>query len=97
VLEQTRRHLLLQVRCAVLEPYRDIVGGTRDAIRQMNKTQQDDLLKTAAAIDRALASDRTPLRLPLGADSFDAVRLHAKKLLADLTVWEATARSMAIE
>ncbi|MBV8869045.1 MAG: SDR family NAD(P)-dependent oxidoreductase, partial [Acetobacteraceae bacterium] len=68
----------------VMEPYREVVGGTRDFARSMNETQEGDPLKAAAAIDDALRAEKTPLRLQLGGDAIAAVRAHAEALLADL-------------
>jgi NAD(P)-dependent dehydrogenase (short-subunit alcohol dehydrogenase family) len=81
----------------ILAPYRDIVGGTRDLVRSMNETQEGDPLKAARAIDTALGKDSTPLRLQLGADSVNAVRTHAEKLLADLVAWEPVAIDTRVE
>jgi NAD(P)-dependent dehydrogenase (short-subunit alcohol dehydrogenase family) len=71
-----------------IEAYRSTVGGTREFVTTMHGTQAGDPLKAAVAIDRALAADRTPLRLQLGQDAIDAVRGHAQTLLADLATWE---------
>ncbi|WP_227268522.1 oxidoreductase [Roseobacter weihaiensis] len=76
----------------VLAPYADVVGGTRDFARDMHGTQAGDPKKAAAAIDRALAAETVPLRLPLGEDAVDAIRTHAQDLLAELAQWEQTAR-----
>lgn len=73
----------------VMEPYRDVVGGTRAFTQGMNGTQEGDPAKAAAAIDKALQSGDTPLRLQLGADSVTAVRAHAEQLLKDLATWES--------
>lgn len=81
----------------VLEPYRDVVGGTRDFARSMNETQEGDPLKAASVIDEALRAEKTPLRLQLGADSIAAVRSHAETLLADLAVWEARATDVKVD
>lgn len=80
----------------IMEAYRDVVGGTRDFAHQMNGTQMGDPRKAAAVIDQALAAETTPLRLQLGADSIDAVRAHAEKLLADMQAWENAARATAL-
>jgi NAD(P)-dependent dehydrogenase (short-subunit alcohol dehydrogenase family) len=80
----------------IMEAYRDVVGGTRDFAHQMNGTQMGDPRKAAAVIDQALAAETTPLRLQLGADSIDAVRAHAEKLLADMQAWESAARATAL-
>lgn len=76
----------------VMDAYREIVGGTREFARGMDGTQDGDPAKAAAAIDFALKSEKTPLRLQLGADSVDAIRAHAEQLLSDLAAWEPTAR-----
>jgi NADP-dependent 3-hydroxy acid dehydrogenase YdfG len=81
----------------VIDAYRDVVGGTRDFARGMDGTQPGDPLKAAAAIEEALDAPNTPLRLQLGADAVDAVRNHAETLLRDLTTWEASARSTALD
>jgi NAD(P)-dependent dehydrogenase (short-subunit alcohol dehydrogenase family) len=75
----------------ILEPYRDIVSGTRDFAHGMHESQAGDPMKAAAAIDQALAADKTPLRLQLGRDAVDAVRGHAEALIAESRDWERTA------
>jgi NAD(P)-dependent dehydrogenase (short-subunit alcohol dehydrogenase family) len=77
--------------------YAATVGGTRDFARGMHGTQAGDPLKAAAAIERALQSDTTPLRLQLGEDAVSAVRAHAEQLLADLAAWEAVALDTRID
>jgi NAD(P)-dependent dehydrogenase (short-subunit alcohol dehydrogenase family) len=81
----------------VMEPYRDIVAGTRDFAHGMNESQAGDPMKAAAAIDQALAAGDTPLRLQLGRDSVDGVRAHAERLLADLAAWEPVAVATALD
>lgn len=73
----------------VIEDYREPLAGVRQAMKDMDGTQAGDPMKAAVAIDKALASDNTPLRLQLGADAIDAIRDHAQKLLADLETWKA--------
>ena len=73
--------------------YDDVVGGTREFVRDMHRTQAGDPREAAAAIERALSAERTPLRLQLGGDSVDAVRAHAQALLADMDAWEAVSRA----
>ena len=72
-----------------LDAYAPIVGGTREFAHDMHQTQAGDPRKAAAAIERALSAERTPLRLQLGADSIDAVRAHAQALLSDMDAWHA--------
>lgn len=62
----------------------------------MDGTQQGDPARAAHAIAQALGSDRTPLRLQLGADAIAAVRGHAEQLLADLAAWEPIGSDVAI-
>lgn len=81
----------------IIDDYRDVVGGTRDFAHQMHGTQQGDPRKAAQAIDRALAAAATPLRLQLGADAVDAVRAHARTMLADMEAWEPVSRATAFE
>ncbi|MHA4810946.1 oxidoreductase [Flavitalea flava] len=71
--------------------YKDTVGQTRNFAKGMNGTQEGDPLKAAAAIDKALVSENTPLRLQLGEDAFNAIKQHSENLLKDLTVWEPVA------
>ncbi len=75
-----------------LEAYAPVVGGTREFAHAMHETQAGDPRKAAAAIEKALAAPRTPLRLQLGGDSVDAVRAHAQALLAEMGEWETVAR-----
>lgn len=75
----------------VMPEYQPVVGGTREFVQGMHKTQAGDPMKAAAAIERALAAGSTPLRLQLGRDVVDAVRAHAERLLADLDTWQTVA------
>jgi NAD(P)-dependent dehydrogenase (short-subunit alcohol dehydrogenase family) len=81
----------------VLDAYRDVVGGTREFARGMHATQAGDPMKAAAAVERALAAETTPLRLQLGRDAVDAVRAHAERLLADLAAWEEVAAATSFD
>jgi NAD(P)-dependent dehydrogenase (short-subunit alcohol dehydrogenase family) len=67
--------------------YNQAVGGTREFARNMHGAQLGDPMKAAAAIDRALAAEKTPLRLQLGEDAIGAIRDHANQLLQDLEQW----------
>ncbi|MFL6599894.1 MAG: oxidoreductase [Steroidobacteraceae bacterium] len=80
-----------------LDSYRQTVGGTRGFVRSMHDAQIGDPLKAAAAIDQALAAEKTPLRLQLGEDAVEAVRAHAKVLLDDLERWQPVAANTRIE
>ena len=73
--------------------YDEVVGGTREFAQDMHQTQAGDPRKAAAAIERALSAERTPLRLQLGGDAIDAVRAHAQALLADMDAWGSMSRA----
>lgn len=72
-----------------LDAYRELTAGIRQAMKDMDGTQAGDPTKAAAAIEKALDAETTPLRLALGADAIDAIRDHAKGVLAELEAWEA--------
>ena len=66
----------------VLEAYRGVIAETR---------------KAAAAMEAALDAPHTPLRLPLGADSVEAIRGHSETLLKDLAAWETVGRATTFD
>ena len=80
-----------------IDAYRETAGATRDALRGMDQVQEGDPRKAPAAVAAALAAERTPLRLQLGADSVSMVRSHAETLLADLAAWEQVALSTRVD
>ncbi|GAB5448429.1 oxidoreductase [Gymnodinialimonas sp.] len=77
-----------------INAYDEIVGGTRDFASGMHGTQPGDPAKAAAAIETALSSQTTPLRLALGHDAVDAIRDHGEALLAELSQWEPVAHAV---
>lgn len=79
----------------IMEAYRDTVGGIRSFAQGMHGTQVGDPSRAAAAIDRALGAETTPLRLALGSDAVDAIRAHGEQLLKDLAAWEGVSRDTA--
>jgi len=72
-----------------MDAYKETVGATRKFAQEMNGTQEGDPAKAAAAIDKALHAEKTPLRLQLGADAITMIRQHSQTLLNDLAQWEA--------
>jgi len=80
-----------------MEAYNQSVGGTREFARHMHGAQLGDPMKAAAAIDRALAAEKTPLRLQLGEDAIGAIRDHANQLLQDLEQWAPVGSAPRIE
>jgi hypothetical protein len=81
----------------MMDAYRDVIGGTRDFAHGMNGTQEGDPAKAALAIDAALRSDKTPLRLQLGTDAVSSIRAHAEQLLKDLGDWEPVANATRVD
>jgi NAD(P)-dependent dehydrogenase (short-subunit alcohol dehydrogenase family) len=80
----------------MIDAYKDVLGDIRDFARNMDGTQEGDPTKAARAIDLALRTDVTPLRLQLGADAIDAVRGHAEQLLKDMAAWETVGRETRV-
>ncbi|MEM1340333.1 MAG: oxidoreductase [Bacteroidota bacterium] len=80
-----------------IKAYDAIVGSTRDFAKEMHNTQEGDPKKAAEAIEKALLSENTPLRLQLGKDAVDAVKAHGEQLLADLETWREVAESTTFE
>lgn len=80
-----------------MEAYKETAGGTREFARGMNRTQFGDPWKAARAIELALDSANTPLRLQLGEDAVGAIRGHAEKMLAEMAEWETVAVDTKID
>ncbi|MEU1268115.1 oxidoreductase [Streptomyces sp. NPDC005799] len=68
------------------------VGGTRAMVDAGFDEHAGDPAKAAALVLRALESDRTPLRLPLGDDGVSAVLGHLDQVREDVTAWEKLTR-----
>ncbi|TWI94763.1 NADP-dependent 3-hydroxy acid dehydrogenase YdfG [Mucilaginibacter frigoritolerans] len=81
----------------VIEAYKDTVGGTRAFAETVHHNQEGDPLKAARAIDTALKSAHTPLRLVLGADALQAIKAHAETLLGELNTWESVSVDTVID
>ncbi|GAA2629207.1 oxidoreductase [Streptomyces axinellae] len=74
-------------------PYAETVGPTRRMIESNVTTAPGDPAKAAAAIVTALDAERTPLRLPLGADAVEAILDHLDSVRAEIGAWEQVARA----
>jgi hypothetical protein len=79
-----------------IDAYAETVGPTRDFAHNMDQTQPGDPYKAARAIDTALRSPDTPLRLQLGEDAVKAIRDHVEQMLADLAKWRTLAEDTRI-
>jgi NAD(P)-dependent dehydrogenase (short-subunit alcohol dehydrogenase family) len=78
----------------ILPAYAETVGATRAFASAMHGTQMADPARIAAAIDAAISSPATPLRLAAGDDAVDMIRAHSEAVLVELARWEATARAV---
>jgi NAD(P)-dependent dehydrogenase (short-subunit alcohol dehydrogenase family) len=72
--------------------YAATVGPTRHMTQTSHGMQPGDPAKAAAAILTALDAGQTPLRLPLGDDSVDAILGHLDSVHAEVATWEKLAR-----
>jgi NAD(P)-dependent dehydrogenase (short-subunit alcohol dehydrogenase family) len=80
------------VMSAENEAYADTAGQTRRMVESGDGSQPGDPAKAARAILAALAADDSPLRLPLGGDSVEAITDHLDGVRAELTTWEKVSR-----
>jgi NAD(P)-dependent dehydrogenase (short-subunit alcohol dehydrogenase family) len=72
--------------------YAATVGPTRQMTQTANGAQPGDPARAAAAILTALGAEKTPLRLPLGDDSVDAILGYLDAVRAEIISWEKLAR-----
>ena len=82
---------------AELPAYAATVGVTRKMTRDNDGRQIGDPAKAATAIRTALDARQPPLRLVLGADAVDAVRVSDTERAAELDAWEHVARDTAYD
>lgn len=76
-----------------IDDYEPTVGGTREMCSNFDQKQPGDPAKAAEAIDLAIKSNDTPLRLVLGNDAIDAVKAHAENVLKNIADWEDIGRA----
>lgn len=79
-------------RLAPIADYDAAIVPMQGVVDNLHGNQPGDPRKAAAAIERALSAEKTPLRLALGSDAVDGIRAHAEAMLADLAVWETVGR-----
>ncbi|MFE4592830.1 oxidoreductase [Streptomyces laurentii] len=77
--------------------YAGTAGATRAFVETGGGTQPGDPAKAAAAVLAALDADEPPLRLALGDDSIDTIRLHLDQVRDDLTAWEKVGRDTRLD
>src|SRR3954462_15368723 len=78
---------------AEMPDYADIVGPTREYVRNNDGLQRGDPGKAAQAIIAALDADEPPLRLVLGEDALGNIRSRLAQLSDELATWEDLSRS----
>ncbi|MCX3061070.1 oxidoreductase [Streptomyces beihaiensis] len=79
------------------QAYDETAGATRRMVQSGDGTQPGDPVKAAAAILLALDAEKTPLRLPLGADGVDAIVGHLDAVRAEIAEWEEVARGTGFD
>ncbi|RKN45827.1 oxidoreductase [Streptomyces hoynatensis] len=82
---------------AEIADYAATVGPTRRMVEAGDGDQPGDPAKAAAVVLAALEAERTPLRLPLGADAIEAITGHHEAFRAELAVWEERARATTLD
>jgi NAD(P)-dependent dehydrogenase (short-subunit alcohol dehydrogenase family) len=82
---------------AEMPEYADIVGPTREYVRNNDGLQQGDPGKAAQAIIAALDADEPPLRLVLGEDALGNIRSRLAQLSDELAMWEDVSRNTAFD
>jgi NAD(P)-dependent dehydrogenase (short-subunit alcohol dehydrogenase family) len=82
---------------AEMPEYADIVGPTREYVRNNDGLQQGDPGKAAQAIIAALDADEPPLRLVLGEDALGNIRSRLAQLSDELAIWEDLSRNTAFD
>ncbi len=84
-------------RSGRIDAYEPTVGPTRAGIDSMDGSQPGDPRKAADAIIAALDTPAAPLRLALGADAVESIRVAQDRRRADLDSWEAVSRSTDVD
>ncbi|MFE7411726.1 oxidoreductase [Streptomyces laurentii] len=77
--------------------YAGTAGATRAFVETGGGAQPGDPAKAAAAVLAALDADEPPLRLALGDDSIDTIRLHLDQVRDDLAAWEKVGRDTRLD
>jgi NAD(P)-dependent dehydrogenase (short-subunit alcohol dehydrogenase family) len=80
-----------------IDDYESTAGNTRRVVAAGDGAQPGDPAKAAEAVIAALEAEHTPLRLPLGDDSVDAVLAHLDSVRSEIATWEKTARATAFD
>jgi hypothetical protein len=72
-----------------MEDYAEIIAAARKAFEATHGSQPGDPHRGAEAIITAVDLDVPPLRLPLGAEAFGALRAYLRSRLDELDAAEA--------
>ncbi len=82
---------------AAIPAYEETVGPVREELPGRAGQEPGDPAKAAAAILEALAAERTPLRLALGADAVDAIGSSLETSREELRIWEPVSRAAVVD
>lgn len=74
-----------------IDAYAQTAGVFERAMAERNGKQDGDPMKAAEVLWQVVQSPEPPLRLPLGAYAFDAVRSKLGQIAAELDAWESMA------
>ncbi|MCT4615878.1 MAG: SDR family NAD(P)-dependent oxidoreductase [Marinifilaceae bacterium] len=78
-----------------MDEYKETVGGIREFVEKAGKEKLgSNPQKMPIAILKAIESENTPLRLQLGKDAVDTIKIHSEKLLKDMKIWEEISNDM---
>ncbi|MBC6460792.1 oxidoreductase [Actinomadura sp. HBU206391] len=80
------------LQSATIAAYEETVGPVRATLPSTDGKQPGDPAKAAVAILAALEAKETPLRLPLGNDSADAILGHLDASREEVLTWESVSR-----
>ena len=85
------------VRAVAIEAYAESAGATRGRLARADGNQPGQPSKAAEVIVNIVNAEEPPLRLPLGADAFGAIRNKIKQQEAELDRWEPIGSATAFD
>lgn len=80
-------------RLDIADYARTPVATTRLVMPQLQQHAVGDLEKAGAAVVEAVGAEAPPLRLPLGSDALEALRMKIASLTREIDQWERLSRS----
>lgn len=80
-----------------LKDYHSTAGAMQETLLKRNGLQPGDPVKAAEAIVMVVESECPPLRLPLGKDCIDRIRLKLESVAGDISRWEGVATNTGFD